>query len=150
MIEVDERFEVAAPPAVVWALLADPYAMVGCVPGAAIVGESDDGTLDTTLSVKFGPLSVSFQAFANLTLDPEAMRGTLSARGKDKLGGARFTSEATFVVTGTAGGSRVVVTGNVDISGRLASMIEGGAGAVVKRMASAFAECLQARVASTV
>ena len=150
MIEVDERFDVAAPPAVVWALLADPYAVVGCVPGAAIVGESDDGALDATLGVKFGPLSVSFQALATLTLDPDAMRGTLSARGKDKLGGARFTSEATFAVSESPTGSRVVVTGNVDISGRLASMIEGGAGVVVKRMASAFAECLQARIASTV
>lgn len=150
MIEVDERFQVPAPPAVVWDLLANPYAVVGCVPGAAITGQTDDGSLDTTLTVKFGPISVGFQALAQLTLDAEAMRGTIAARGKDRQGGARFQSQATFVVTPQDEGSLVSVTGEVEISGRLASMIEGGAGIVVKRMATAFAECLQARVSHPV
>lgn len=150
MIEVDERFEVQAPPAVVWKLLADPYAVVGCVPGAAIVGQTDEGGLDTTLTVKFGPISVGFQALAQLSLDADRHQGSISARGKDKQGGARFQSHVTFAVSPHEGGSVVVVDGEVEITGRLASMIEGGAGVVVKRMSAAFAECLQARVSQAV
>lgn len=152
MIEVDEQFEVAAPPSTVWRLLADPYAVVGCVPGAAIVSRGEDGTLDTTLMVKSGPLSVGFQAQANLELDEAAMRGKLSARGKDKQGGARFQASATFGVAETSShaGSRVTMRGEVEISGRLASMIESGAGVVVKRMSSEFAACLRTRCASAV
>jgi carbon monoxide dehydrogenase subunit G len=243
VIEVDERFEVPASPDVVWQLLADPYAVVGCVPGAAIVGQADDGSLDTTLTVKFGPLSVGFQARAELNLDAARRSGTLTARGKDKQGGARFQASATFSVTPVIDGSPagadspvppakadspaprgntdsssphfgadatvphaetsspaphagagtpaphdgagtpapraeagtpaletetgapaspvesgattassavsvVVVNGEVEISGRLASMIEAGAGVIVKRMSSEFADCLRARCAA--
>jgi uncharacterized protein len=147
VIEVDEQFEVPAPASVVWQLLADPHAMVGCVPGAAIVGEQPDGSLDTTLSIKFGPVGVAFQARAVLELDADARRGRLSARGKDKQGGARFEATATFSVAEqpTGSGSIVLTHGQVDISGRLASLIEGGASVVVKRMSAEFASCLSAR-----
>jgi carbon monoxide dehydrogenase subunit G len=147
VIEVDEQFEVAATPEVVWSLLADPAAVVGCVPGAAIVAHNEDGSLETTLTVKFGPLGVAFQARAELSLDAAARRGSLTARGRDKQGGARFQATAWFAVAGDPGSSESVVTtrGEVEISGRLASMIESGAGAVVKRMSSAFATCLRAR-----
>jgi uncharacterized protein len=150
VIDLDEQFEVAAPPSTVWRLIADPYAIVGCVPGAAIVGQQDDGSLDTTLTVKFGPLSIGFQAQAKLELDAAAMRGRLVARGKDKQGGARFQASATFDVTDHAAVNECIVTmhGEVDITGRLASMIESGAGAVVKRMSSEFAACLRTRCAS--
>lgn len=149
MIEVDEQFDVPAPPATVWQLLADPYAVVGCVPGAAIVGQAEDGSLDTTLSIKFGPVGIAFQARAELALEPEQMRGRLSARGKDKQGGARFQASATFSVAAQSSGSGSVVStrGEVDISGRMASLIEGGASIVVKRMSTEFASCLSARCA---
>jgi carbon monoxide dehydrogenase subunit G len=150
MIEVDEQFDVSAPPAMVWGLLADPHAIVGCVPGAAIVGQADDGSLDTTLTVKFGPVGIAFQARAVLALEPDHLRGTLTARGRDKQGGARFQATAAFSVVEHPSGSGSLVTmrGEVDITGRLASLIEGGASMVVKRMSSEFATCLGARCAT--
>jgi len=147
VIEVDEQFEVPAPAVVVWQPLADPHAMVGCVPGAAIVGEQADGSLDTTLSIKFGPVGVAFQARATLELDAAARRGRLAARGRDKQGGARFEATASFSVADLPTGPGCVVEthGRVEISGRLASLIEGGATVVVKRMSAEFASCLSAR-----
>src|SRR5579884_3355026 len=142
MIEVDEQFQVPAPPQQVWTLLADPHAVVGCVPGAAIVGVQDDGTLDTTLTVRFGPVAVAFQARATLELEPDARRGRLRAQGKDRQGGARFVASASFSVAEHDAGSLVLTHGEVDISGRLASMIEGGAAIVVRRMAADFSACL--------
>src|SRR3981081_2692265 len=110
MIEVDERFEVAAPPLTVWQLLADPHAVVGCVPGAAIVGEQADGSFDTTLTVKFGPVGVAFRARAVLELRADARTGRLTAQGKDKQGGARFEATATFSVVEHPSGSGAVVS----------------------------------------
>jgi len=145
VIEVDERFEVSAPPQAVWPLLADPYAVVGCVPGAAIVGQNEDGSLETSVGVKFGPLNIAFQARAELDLDEPAMRGRILARGRDKQGGARFSATVTFDVSPVEDRSLVTTHGDVEISGRLASLIEGGANVVVKRMADDFANCLRAR-----
>jgi len=148
VIEVAERFEVAAPPATVWSLLADPYAVVACVPGAAIVSHAEDGTFEATLTVKFGPLSVAFQARAVLELELATMTGRLSARGKDKQGGARFQASATFSVQPAEAGSVVETRGEVELSGHLASIIESGAGVVTKRMSADFAACLRARCAA--
>ena len=146
MIEVDERFNVPAPPERVWELLADPESVVGCVPGAAITARNDDGSLETSLTVKFGPLGIAFAAHADLSLDHAAHAGRISARGRDKQGGARFTATATFGVAADGTGSIVETRGEVEISGRLASMIEGGANVVAKRMSADFANCLRARL----
>jgi carbon monoxide dehydrogenase subunit G len=147
MIEVRERFDVPASPDRVWAVLSDPQAVVGCVPGASIVGQDSDGALDTTVAVKFGPTRVTFRAKAMLDLDEAARTGTISARGKDSIGGTRMKSAARFGVTPGPGGagSHVAIDGTVEVQGRLASLIEGGASVVVKKMAGELAERLAAR-----
>ena len=148
MIEIAERFDVSASPDQVWRILADPYAVVGCVPGASIISRADDGSLETALTVKFGPLSVAFQARAELELNEVTREGRITARGRDKQGGARFQASASFGVTPSDTGSIVTTRGEVELSGRLASMIETGAGVVVKRMSAEFANCLRARCAA--
>jgi carbon monoxide dehydrogenase subunit G len=150
MIEIRERFEVPADPARVWGVLSDPHAVVGCVPGASIVGQDDDGALDTAVVVKFGPTRVTFRVKAMLVLDEAAHRGDITAQGKDSIGGTRMRSTAQFGVTPgpDARGSSVAVDGTVEVSGRLASLIEGGASLVVKRMSGEFAERLAARCRS--
>ena len=77
----------------------------------------------------------------------DARTGSLFAQGKDKQGGARFAATTTFRVADHPAGSGAVISthGQVEISGRLASVIEGGAGIVVKRMSAEFARCLSAR-----
>ena len=149
MIEIRERFNVPSEPARVWRVLSDPHAVVGCVPGAMIVGQDEDGTLDTAVVVKFGPTRVTFRVRATLTLDEAAQQGNITAQGKDSIGGTRMRSTATFGVTPGPGGSgsHVAINGNVEVQGRMASLIEGGASIVVKKMAGDFAERLAARCA---
>src|SRR2546421_7053521 len=84
VIELDERFDVAAEPAEVWRLLSDPRRVVGCVPGATLGEAGGDGSFDTALAIKFGPLTVHFQAQVELELDNDAMSGRLTARARDK------------------------------------------------------------------
>lgn len=150
MIEIHERFDVLASPERVWTVLSDPYAVVGCVPGASIVGQADDGSLDTSVVVKFGPTRVTFRARAALELDAAAREGRVTAQGKDSVGGTRMRSAARFGVSPGPDprGSSVSIDGTVEVSGRLAPLIESGAAVVVKRMASEFAERLAARCAA--
>ena len=147
MIEIRERFDVPAGPDAAWAVLSDPHAVVGCVPGAKIDKEEDDGSLDASVVVKFGPTRVTFRVKASLELDETARQGTITAQGRDSIGGTRMRSTAQFGVTPGPGGngSAVAIDGNVEVSGRLASLIEGGASLVVKRMSREFAERLAAR-----
>lgn len=152
MIEVNERIEVAAPPAAVWALLADPRAVVDCVPGAALGDKQEDGSYDATLLVKFGPAKVSFTAKVGIEYDTPAMSGSVSSRGKDNQGGTRVKSAMTFKVAegATPGTSVIPITAQVEISGRLASLVESGANLVVKRMTADFTERLAAKLSAGV
>jgi len=149
MIEVNERIEVASPPGVVWALLSDPRAVVDCVPGAALGEQQEDGSYNATLVVKFGPAKVAFQAKVALEFDSAARGGRVSSRGKDNQGGTRVKTTMTFkVVQGAAPGTSVIpIDAQVEISGRLASLVESGASLVVKRMTGEFTERLSARLA---
>ena len=75
MIEIRERFDVPAGPDAVWAVLSDPHAVVGCVPGAKIDQQHDDGSMDASVVVKFGPTRVTFRVKASLDLDEAARQG---------------------------------------------------------------------------
>ena len=150
MIEINEQFEVpTAPPRVVWDLLSNPRDVVGCVPGAALGEQHEDGTFDGSLTVKFGPARVTFRARIELDLNAEAMTGRVTARGKDTQGGTRFRAEMGFRVAEQAAqqGTTVFITGENEISGKLAGIVEAGAKIVVKRMSKDFAENLAAKCA---
>jgi carbon monoxide dehydrogenase subunit G len=149
MIDVNERVDVPSAPRTVWGLLSDPRAVVDCVPGATLGDQQQDGSFDAGVTVKFGPAKVTFQARVALELDAVAMDGKVTARGKDKQGGARFHTTMTFkVVEQTeAPGSTILIKAQVEISGRLATLIETGALLVVKRMTAEFSQRLAARCA---
>jgi carbon monoxide dehydrogenase subunit G len=101
------------------------------------------------MTVKFGPAKVTFRAKVVLELDGTAMVGHVSSRGRDDQGGTRVKTTMTFkVVAGEVPGSSAVpIDAQVEISGRLASLVESGAALVVKRMTGEFTERLAARCA---
>jgi carbon monoxide dehydrogenase subunit G len=149
MIKVRENFSVPSDPRTVWSVVSDPQAVVGCVPGASLGEQQEDGSFDAAAAVKFGPVGVTLRARVTLVTDDAAMVGHVTARGRDNQGGTRVSSTMTFKVTGEGdSASNVDIEGEVEISGRLASVIEGGAPIVVKRMSSEFAQGLARRCAS--
>jgi carbon monoxide dehydrogenase subunit G len=148
MIEVSERIEVPAAPRAVWEILSNPRAVVECVEGAELGEQHEDGSYDAKMVVKFGPARVSFKTRFTLALDPASMSGRVESRGKDNQGGTRVKTTMTFKVTegATPGSAAVPIDAQVDISGKLASVVETGANIVVKRMTADFTEKLAARV----
>jgi uncharacterized protein len=147
VIEVSERVEVPAPTQTVWEILSNPHAVVDCVPGAALGDQNEDGSFDATLTVKFGPAKVTFRARVAVEFDEAAMAGRVISKGKDKQGGTRFTATMNFKVVEQAEppGSAIPIDAEVEIGGRLASLVESGAALVVKRMTGEFTERLAAR-----
>lgn len=150
MIEVNERVDVAASPQAVWELLSNPEAVVNCVAGAQLGDKHDDGTFDASIVVKFGPAKVSFKTRVALTLDPATRSGSVSARGKDNQGGTRVSATMKFNVVETTEppGSSVPITAEVEVGGKLAHLVEGGASFVVKRMTKDFSDRLAETLAA--
>src|SRR5437899_11976403 len=97
-MDIHESFSVPADPRTVWDVLSDSRAVVGCVPGASLGEQQEDGSWDASVNVKFGPVKVLFRARVTLELDDAAMVGHVTARGKDTQGGTRVTSAMTFEV----------------------------------------------------
>jgi carbon monoxide dehydrogenase subunit G len=149
MITISEHFEVPYPPSTVWAILSNPNAVVQCVEGAELGDSLGDGSFKARTTVKFGALRIRFNGQVSLSLDEDAMEGHLTAQGKDAQGGARFKATTTFNVTGQSesNGSVVTVQGEVDISGKLVSVIEVGASRVVRRLTDNFSENLTSQCA---
>ena len=150
MIELNERIVVSAAPRAVWGVLSDPRTVVECVSGATLGERQEDGSYDATLIVKFGPTKVKFEARFTLELDPATMSGVVVSRGKDSIGGTRVQARMNFSVVEQADppGSVIPITSEVEISGRLASLIETGAKLVVKRMVGDFTGRLAQRCAA--
>ncbi len=148
MIEIEDGFDVPADADRVWAVLSDRHAVVGCVPGAELGQEHEDGTFDAGITVKFGPLRVAFHAVVAQELDAAARSGHMTAKARDQ-GGTRVQASMTYGVAEAAdGSSRVTLLGQVELTGKLAGMIEGGATAVVKQMTRDFASRLASRLGS--
>ena len=149
MIEVNEQIEVASDPQTVWNLLSDPRAVVECLEGAQLGDQQEDGSYDASITVKFGPAKVAFRANVALDLDPAGRKGNVTSRGRDKQGGARFQTKMSFRVEDRVDppGTRIPIEAQVEITGKLASVIETGASLVVKRMTKDFSEQLASRLA---
>ena len=150
MITINERIEVPSSPETVWRVLSDPREVMSCIGGAELGEEHEDGSFDAKIAVRFGGLRVAFAARAALELDELERAGQLTARGADRQGGTRVRSETTFRVhpTGGASASQVAIGGEVNLSGKLASVIDAGAGVVITRMTREFAAALSERCAA--
>ncbi|MFG2593145.1 SRPBCC domain-containing protein [Streptomyces sp. NPDC048438] len=151
MISITEEIVVPSPPELVWEVISDPSAVVSCIGGAELGASHDDGSFDGTLAIRFGGLRVNFAARISLDLDESAHEGRLAARGADGQGATRFSAGATFrVVEGdTPGTSRVFCDGEIKLNGKLAKLIESGAGMVVSRMTKEFTDQLVQKCAAS-
>ena len=149
MISIKEEIAVPSPPAHVWEVISNPADVVSCISGAELGAAHDDGSFDGTLVVKFGAVRVRFAARVTLELAADEREGRLSARGRDSQRATRFTTDATFRVMQGDGPdrTRVTMSGEITINGKLASLVEAGAGAVVTRMTREFSDQLVQRCA---
>ncbi|MFF1831351.1 SRPBCC domain-containing protein [Paenarthrobacter sp. NPDC058040] len=142
MITIAQRVSVPHPPELVWSILSDPHKVVGCIDGSRLGEFHDDGSFDALMAVRFAAIKVSFKARANLVLDEEARTGRLEAKGSDSRGSTRVQGHADYSVVADGDGSLVILEGQIDIGGALASLITTGASIVVDRMTKSFTESL--------
>lgn len=149
VIEISERVTVPASADDVWQVVSDPTKVVECIPGAAVTAMPEASVFQGSLAVKFGPIRVAFKGRGELDLDADARTGTLVARGDDGRGGTRFKAEARFSVRPDGAPDRTVfaIDGEVNLTGRLASVVEGGAAVVVGDMTEQFTQALSDRCA---
>jgi uncharacterized protein len=145
-MRIENTVEVDAPLDRVWALVNDIPRVAPCMPGAALTGVVDDKTYEGRVEVKLGPLRMSYKGKVVIEdVDEAGHSARLTASGRDTKGaGTAKASVVTLLEPASDTRTRLNVTSDVQLTGKVASFGRGGAiNDVAARLFGQFADCLR-------
>ena len=147
-MKFSNEFTAPAAPDDVFTTLMDVRGVAGCLPGASIGGDTEDGGLEATVAVKVGPIRMSYGGTVHVIERDDAGRtASMRVRAREQRG--QGTAAATLglaVVEDGDGGSRATVTTDLMVTGRVAQMGAGIMQDVASSMVDDFAACLSSRL----
>lgn len=148
-MEFTNSFEVSLEPGEAWSWLMNVEAIVPCMPGAELVEIKDDRSFKGKISVRLGPVGLSFLCNAVFShIDDQHHKATINADGADAKGRGAAKAQINFALQPCDKGSQVLITTNLELSGAVAQYGR-GAGLiqnVANQIVSRFAENLEARI----
>ncbi len=148
-MKISQEFSVAKPPETVWQFFQDVPAVAECLPGAELLGQSEDGSYEGKLSVKLGPMTATFEGKATVEPNPSEKTAVLEGRGVDKRGGSRGQVKVDYAIVPDEDGSRVSVDADVTLSGPAAQFGRTGLiNEMSKRLIGDFVDCLEGKLAA--
>ena len=144
-MKIEQTVEVDAPLDRVWALVNDVPRVAPCMPGAELTKVVDERTYQGTIRVKLGPINMSYKGTAVLEEVDEAGRSAhIAANGKDVRGGGTARAKVvTRLEPLSESTTRMAVTADVQLTGRVASFGRGAIQDVSAKLFGQFAECLR-------
>ena len=146
-MQLENSFQVSAPPDKVFAYLLDVNKVVGCVPGAELTEVVDESTFKGKVKVKVGPITVAYSGTARIAERDESERmATLSAEGRETTGPGSARASAQMRVQTAGENSLVTITTEYHVAGRVAQFGRGVMEDVSRRLIQEMAACIQANV----
>jgi len=151
-MRIENEFDVDAPSSEVYALMLDPARVAPCIPGAEVVGQRDDGGYDAKVTVKVGPMKMSYAGVVAIVEHDEAARtAAMRARGSEARGQGNVDAMMRMAVADReGGGSHVDVSTEMQVTGRVAQMGQGIMQDVAVRMIGEMARNMEALLAPAV
>jgi uncharacterized protein len=139
---------VAAPLEETWRTLLDVARVVRALPGASIEADSVEGVYRGSMRVKLGPVTAEYTGAATLEdADEDERVATFRVQGREARGHGTATATITNrLVPEAAGGTRVIVETELDITGKAAQFGRGILEDVSSRLLDQFASRLEAEV----
>ncbi len=142
---IDDGFEVDAPVSRVWPLLKDVPRVATCIPNAEITEVVDEKTYKAKVSVKVGPVSVSYGATIVVeSLDDATHTASLRVQGNETRGRGGVKAGIVSRATSQDGKTRVDLHADAQISGIIATvggrLIEGVAKKTIAEFAANLAK----------
>jgi uncharacterized protein len=148
-MQIENEFEVAAPPDKVYAFLLDVNQVVHCMPGAELGEVVDPDTFKGRVRIKVGPITVAYNGTARITeKDEAARRAVLSADGRETTGPGSARATATMTVAEAPAGSTVTLATDYTVAGRVANFGRGVMEDVSRRLVSQMADCIKQHLES--
>ena len=142
-MEFDNSFEVPLPPAQAWPVLMDIKRIAPCMPGAQLTEVVDDTTYKGNISVRLGPVALTFAGTVKFEeIDNANYSARVRAQGNDAKGRGSAQAKSTFRLEPSAIGSKVLVHTDLSLSGAVAQygrgvgMIQATASAIMNQFAN--------------
>ena len=120
-MEFENEFEVPVPLDQAWDILMDIERIAPCVPGAELTEVVDDKTYKGKISVKLGPVALTFNGQTTFEeLDTENFGAKLKAQGTDSKGRGGAHANVTFRMEPRENNTKVIINTNLQLSGAVA------------------------------
>src|SRR4029077_12207584 len=146
-MQLENSFQVNAPPDRVFAYLLDINKVVGCVPGAELSEVVDPTTFKGKVKVKVGPITVAYSGTARISERSDADHtATLTAEGRETTGPGSARATAQMFVVAADGASTVRIVTEYHVAGRVAQFGRGVMEDVSRRLVNDMASCIKANV----
>ena len=157
-VQIDKTYPMPCPAEVAWEFLQDLEAVAACMPGAKITERLDAGRYKGTVTVKVGPVTMSFRGEVEMKdVDPAARTLRLLGGGTDSTGSSGASMNLTARIEAAEGGlCSLVGASEVSLNGKAAAfggrMMNTVADQILKQFAKNFAgqvSALQAQRAAS-
>jgi hypothetical protein len=138
-LQIQEKFEVAAPVDAVWQFLLDPQNVVACMPGASLTEIVDTESFIGAVKLKIGAVTAQYQGTITYVEKDVANRCVkLLASGNERGGGTVSGTIVTRLTPSSDGrGTEVSCESSIDLTGRILQvgrgMIEGVSAQIIKK-----------------
>ena len=141
-MELNNDFEVAAPIDRVWDVLTDVERIAPCLPGAQLQ-EVEGDEFRGVGKVKVGPITAQYKGAASFVeRDDAGYRAVLRAEGRDTRGAGNAAADITALLEAVDGGTRVTVTTDLTVTGKVAQFGRGVMADVSRKLMGQFADNL--------
>jgi uncharacterized protein len=146
---IENSFEVPAPIDQVWNYLLDVEKVVPCMPGAELTETIDESNWKGKVTIKLGPVSLSFAGkVAIQERDEAAHRVVLQGSGMEQRGKGAASATITSSLEPMASGTRVNIVQDIKVQGQAAQFSRGMMQDVSTKLTAQFADCLKANMAA--
>ena len=120
-MDFDSSFDVPLPPDQAWKTLMDIERIAPCMPGAELTEMVDDKTFKGKVSVRLGPVALTFQGTASFEdIDNDAHTASVKAQGADAKGRGGANANVAFHLEPSDTGSTVKIHTDLQLSGSVA------------------------------
>jgi len=138
------EFKVPGKPADVIRRFADVPRMAGCMPGAVLEPQAEDGSWPGGMVVAFGPKKIKFKGKASVDFDFDALAGSVHGRGTADMRAARIGVKVSFALRDDPEAATdttiVKIVSDAELGGVLADFARTGGVAVANVIMADFAK----------
>src|SRR5688500_3617299 len=146
-IHLENEFTVPASTDEVWEFLLDPRRVAPCMPGAELTEVVNDHQYKGKVSIKMGPVSLSFNGDVDITeRDDAAKRMVMKAKGAELKGKGQANATVVSSLERSGSGTKMRISQDIDLSGPLAQYGRGMIQDVSGSLMNEFADRIQANL----